>query len=145
MDKRLIILLSQKELKEEIKDLLFRYGYSTSRDEIKLTDRAKAILTKKHELSESLYKAVAKIFKDAEGTVNTQNTVTQFYDRMVKANDGVAPSEYDIIEACKLWVSKSSFPGELKYFFFKDKSSRCLDFMNTLSLNKTNKQFAERI
>lgn len=145
MDKRLITLLSQKELKGEIKDLLFRYGYSSSRDEIKLTDNAKAILNKKHELSASLYTEVAKIFKEAGGTVNTQNTVSQFYDRMVKANDSIMPTEYDVIEACKYWTTKSSFPGELKYFFFKDKSSRCLDCMNTLKLNKNNKQFAERV
>ena len=145
MDKRLITLLSQDEVKPHVKSLLFNLGYSESLDEIKLTEKAKAILNKKHVIPIEIYNEVSKLFKQANGVVNTLNTVNSFYGRMIKANDGKDVSAYDIIESCKYWLQKSSYPGELKYFFFKDTSSRCLDGINTLKLSQPKKTIAERV
>lgn len=146
MDKKIILLLQQTELKKPLYELLFSKGYLIDPvNPQSLSEKALKVINKKTTLSEDLYNKIVSIFKNSKGTINTKDTADIHFNRMIKLNKGIVPDDYGIIEAAKLWTSKSSFPGEIKYFFFKENSSRCLDQLNTLSLNKPRKEIAERV
>jgi len=146
----LLIIENDADIKKDIAQVFLDHGYIT--EEKELTEKALNLINKKFdtlELGEAFYEALKKLFKNNGGTVNSYATCKVHYKRMIKqfCNKHTQHlfTEPNFIKAAENWIRKVQYIGEMKYFFHKDKTSRCFDNLTELELqNKVTKEFKER-
>lgn len=123
-------LISLKVLEQEVLKLLFNTGYLADADDMEsLTSKAEVALKNKKvkaELSRHLFDKLVALWPST--TTNTYSATNVQFNLYVNSHDYIPLTDDEIIASAKYYLATTQpmYVGQLKYFFFKDKESRCM-------------------